>query len=51
MRLRSVRYTVGAAILFGAAFIYARASISQGNRYTEPLVTPLSLAAGSERTF
>ena len=31
--------------------MYARASISQGDSYTEPLVTPLSLAAGSERTF
>lgn len=51
MRLRSIGYTVGAAILFGAAFMYARASISQGDSYTEPLVAPLSLAAGSERTF
>jgi hypothetical protein len=31
--------------------MYARASISQGDSYTQPLVTPLSLAAGSERTF
>jgi len=31
--------------------MYARASISQGDSYTEPLVTPLSLAAGSERRF
>ena len=31
--------------------MYARASISQGDSYTEPLITPLSLTAGSERTF
>ncbi len=31
--------------------MYAHASISQGDSYTEPLVAPLSLAAGSERTF
>jgi hypothetical protein len=31
--------------------MYARASISQGGSYTEPLVAPLPLVAGSERTF
>jgi hypothetical protein len=31
--------------------MYARASISQGDSYTEPLVTPLPLVTGSERTF
>jgi hypothetical protein len=31
--------------------MYARAAISQGDSYTEPLVTPLPLVAGSERTF
>jgi hypothetical protein len=51
MRLRSIGYAVGTTILFAAAFMYARASISQGDSYTEPLVTPLSLAAVSERTF
>jgi hypothetical protein len=31
--------------------MYARASISQGDSYTEPLITLLSFTAGSERTF
>jgi hypothetical protein len=31
--------------------MYARASISQGDSYTQPLVIPLSFAAGSEKTF
>jgi len=31
--------------------MFARASISQGDSYTQPLVIPLSFAAGSEKTF
>jgi hypothetical protein len=50
-RLRSVGYAVGVTILFGATFMYARASISQGDSYTQPLITSLPFAAASEKTF
>lgn len=51
MRSTSVGYAVGVVILAASAFMYARASVSQGDSYTEPLVTPVSFAAGSVRTF
>jgi len=50
MRLSNAGYVVGAAILSAAAFIYARASVSQGDAYVEPLVIPVSFAAGFERS-
>jgi hypothetical protein len=50
MRLKEVGYIVGAVILAGSVFVFARASISQGDSYTEPLTSPVSFAAGSEKT-
>ena len=50
MRLKDVGYIVGAVILAGSIFVFARASISQGDSYTEPLTIPVSFAAGSEKT-
>jgi|HubBroStandDraft_4_1064222.scaffolds.fasta_scaffold14593_4 hypothetical protein len=51
MRLTSLGYGVGVVILAASAFMYARASLSQGDSYTEPLITPVSFAAGSVKTF
>jgi hypothetical protein len=51
MRSTSVGYAVGVMVLAASAFMYARASVSQSDSYTEPLVTPVSFAAGSVRTF
>jgi hypothetical protein len=51
MHLRRVGYIVGAVVLIGAAFMFARASISQGDGCTQSLVIPLFFAAGSEKTF
>jgi hypothetical protein len=51
MRLTSIGYGVGVLILAVSAFIYSRASVSQSDSYTEPLVTPVSLAAGFVKTF
>jgi hypothetical protein len=51
MRSASVGYAIGVVILSASAFMYARASASQGESYTEPLVSPVSFAAGSVTTF
>jgi hypothetical protein len=51
MRSTSVGYAVGVMILAASAFMYARASVSQSDSYTQPLVTPVSFAAGTARTF
>lgn len=51
MRLTSMGYVVGVVILAGSAFIYARTSVSESDSYTEPLVTPVSFAPGSVKTF
>jgi hypothetical protein len=51
MRLTSLGYGVGVVILAASAFMYARASLSQGDSYTEPFITPVSFAAGSVKTF
>jgi hypothetical protein len=51
MRSTSVGYGVGVVSLAASAFMYARASVSQSDSYTEPLVTPVSFAAGSARTY
>ena len=51
MRSTSVGYAVGVMVLAASTFVYARASVSQSDSYTEPLVTPVSFAAGTVRTF
>jgi hypothetical protein len=51
MRSTSIGYAVGVVILAASAFVYVRASVSQSDSYTEPLVAPVSFAAGSVRTF
>jgi hypothetical protein len=51
MRSTSIGCAVGVVILAASAFIYARASVSQSDSYTEPLVTPVSFAAGFVGTF
>ena len=51
MRLTNLGYGVGVVILAASAFIYARVSLSQSDSYTEPLITPVSFAAGSVKAF
>ena len=51
MRLGNVGYVIGAVILIVSAFVYARASISQNDSYTEPLAVPVSLVLGFDKTF
>jgi len=50
MRLTNAGYVIGAVVLSAAAFIYARASVSQADSYVEPLVIPVSFVAGFERS-
>jgi len=50
MRLRTAGYLIGAAILAGSAFMYARAVAWEREHNPQPLVLPISLVPGTIRT-
>jgi len=50
MRLRTAGYLIGAAILTGSAFMYARAVAWERDHNPQPLVLPISLAPGTIKT-